>query len=404
MSIKQTKPLPPSFQVPEPHKIMSPHLATLDEMFGANAITFGDDNALKDAIDHRCSELKSINNISYKQASNLINHTAALFQRFGLKPGDLVAVQMPNCATLPLLILSLMRAGLVPCFIPPLWRTSELSDSFPTLNIRAIISVANDQQEAITATIFEIARADISIRFIFGLGFDLPDGVTPLTTFNDYQNLHHPAELTPHNRGLDHGAFISFSINADGQSVPLIFTHKQLMILAGLHLELSHLKPQPKILTSYALTTLTGLIGCFVPWILRGGELTLFADVTVQSLANITKDTSFDYAVLPSGTINAWLQSDQNTNNITSYGAVWPAPCRPREDEAVMTTDKPICDLYLINGYTLIAAARGNGEQPGELLMEIPFKGGALSKGDVILKGGVNSEGKNNAAECCKYL
>ncbi len=65
--------------------------------------------------------------ITYGQLGALIDRFAGAFRSLGVRPGDVVTIQLPNSWEFPALVFGAMRAGAVPNPVPPIYREHELS-------------------------------------------------------------------------------------------------------------------------------------------------------------------------------------------------------------------------------------------------------------------------------------
>ena len=71
------------------------------------------------------------------------NFAAWLQNRTDLKPGDRIAVQMPNVAQYPVVVFGAMRAGLIVVNTNPLYTTREMEHQFNDSGAKALVVLAN---------------------------------------------------------------------------------------------------------------------------------------------------------------------------------------------------------------------------------------------------------------------
>jgi len=71
------------------------------------------------------------------------NFAAWLQNRTDLKPGDRIAVQMPNVSQYPVVVFGAMRAGLIVVNTNPLYTTREMEHQFNDSGAKAIVVLAN---------------------------------------------------------------------------------------------------------------------------------------------------------------------------------------------------------------------------------------------------------------------
>lgn len=82
--------------------------------------------------------------MTYKELDELSRDFAAYLQnKMGLKKGDRIAIQMPNCLQYPVVLFGAVRAGLVVVNTNPLYTPREMEHQFKDSGAKAIIIVAN---------------------------------------------------------------------------------------------------------------------------------------------------------------------------------------------------------------------------------------------------------------------
>jgi cyclohexanecarboxylate-CoA ligase len=65
--------------------------------------------------------------ITYGQLGALVDRFAGALRSIGVRPGDVVTIQLPNSWEFPALVFGAMRAGAIPNPVPPIYREHELS-------------------------------------------------------------------------------------------------------------------------------------------------------------------------------------------------------------------------------------------------------------------------------------
>jgi long-chain acyl-CoA synthetase len=81
--------------------------------------------------------------ITYQELEVLSRHFAAYLQSLGLKPGDKIAIQMPNVLQYPVAMYGAFRAGLTIVGTNPLYTPREMEHQFKDSNAKAIVILAN---------------------------------------------------------------------------------------------------------------------------------------------------------------------------------------------------------------------------------------------------------------------
>ncbi|GGJ91149.1 long-chain fatty acid--CoA ligase [Pseudomonas matsuisoli] len=82
--------------------------------------------------------------ITYSDLYRLSGHFAAYLQQHtSLRPGDRIAVQMPNLLQFPVAVFGAMRAGLIVVNTNPLYTARELEHQFKDSGVKAVVCLAN---------------------------------------------------------------------------------------------------------------------------------------------------------------------------------------------------------------------------------------------------------------------
>lgn len=81
--------------------------------------------------------------MSYKELNEKSNSFASYLQYRGLKPGDRIALMMPNLFQYPIAILGALRAGITIVNVNPLYTPREMEFVFVNSEVKAIVLVEN---------------------------------------------------------------------------------------------------------------------------------------------------------------------------------------------------------------------------------------------------------------------
>ncbi|RRJ84841.1 AMP-binding protein [Aestuariirhabdus litorea] len=107
--------------------------------------------SILDVLDESCRKFASQpafsnmgKTISYEELYTLSGHFAAYLQNHtDLKPGDRIAVQMPNLIQFPIAVFGAMRAGMVVVNTNPLYTAREMEHQFNDSGAKALVVLAN---------------------------------------------------------------------------------------------------------------------------------------------------------------------------------------------------------------------------------------------------------------------
>jgi len=117
--------------------------------------------------------------MSYAQLEEQSRRLAAFFQARGLKPGDTLALQMPNVLQYPVALLAGIRAGLRIVNLNPLYTASEIRGPLRDSKAKAIVVLANfaDKVQAV------LPDTDVTLTIVTEIADCLPGLKRPLVNF-----------------------------------------------------------------------------------------------------------------------------------------------------------------------------------------------------------------------------
>lgn len=357
---------------------------TIDQIFLSTADREGEKLALSDCPGAARLGLSNLEPLTYTQSANYIRHTANFLRQLGFAEGDIVVVQMPNIAETYLVLLSLLNAGLIPCLIPSHWRSTELNQALSTITPKAIIIHETFVDYDPFPAIFEMATENLGLRYIFGLGNDLPDGVTPLPDLPstiEAPSTEAQAQIV-FQRNSEQVAFISWSRDADCNASPVAYTHLQLMANAHFITSMMNVKSEkPNILTTYPPTNPIGLIAAFIPWVVDGGTLHIASSLKMALRTERLQEHNIDIGLIPqslgSKLIDRCLEGGLTIEDIPHLGLVSPTPHKSSDTTPMPEQGVQATYLYNLNGLCIYPRRAIEAGQPGLMrLGPVPGPGG----------------------------
>ena len=244
---------------------------------------------------------------TYQSLERAVTRLANRFLSLDLEQGDYVALQLPNFAETPILVLALMRAGFVPCLIPLSWTFDEISRSFERLNPKAVICCGQIEGVNYSEHMRMLAFSNLNIRFMMGVGYEIAEGLDDLTPLFDPQTQFPPQEhpLKPHQSELKSLSLVTYT----DATTPVPHTNGQILAAGLLHvLELS-LCADDHILSAYPLSSIPGLAAHFYPWLMSGCALTLHQPFDFSVLQTQLQTKIFSYFATPSQVVDHLIEA-----------------------------------------------------------------------------------------------
>ena len=286
--------------------------------------------ALSDPANKQEMGLSSAQHFDFRHADVLTNRIATHFLGLGLKPGDVVAMQLPNTIEQALLMLGLMRAGLVACPLPMLWRKSELDVALELVRPRALVSMSVFRGVDHADLMRHMAVDHVNIRFVLALGGAVPDGVMPASKLfaeeGDTEDTPPATDLAE--KSIHDVACISWGTSADGTAYPIPRTHANLLTAGLMSVLEVGLSENDVLLNPYPLTTSAGLLGLYMPWLLSGAHLVQHHPFDYGTFSAQLAEAGVTYVLAPPSVAAAVIEKGRYGKSawkLRSMGCVWPA-------------------------------------------------------------------------------
>ncbi len=248
--------------------------------------------ALSDPPNRQALGLGIPRSFTYQEADAAVDALAAAFVELGLRPGDTIAVQLPNLALSPLTLLAAWRAGLSVAALPMLWRGHEIGKACAEVEPKALIGVSGFAGETPTETLRAVAANQFSVSFVLGFGPGLPQGVISLDEAIDARRglgqVEAPARVGP--------ALITFTARAGWPLLAIARNEDELLAQGAMTVLALDLDTRDVILNPYPLTGPVGLSLGLLPWLISGATLAqhhpfdyaVFADQLIATGATVT--------------------------------------------------------------------------------------------------------------------
>lgn len=284
---------------------------------------------------------------TYAEAAETVDNLLQRIEEIGLDPGSRIALAMGGSVESPLALLAVLKAGMVPCLLPPWLPAGDLSKALGDSGAEAVVTVA--ALGALKPA--EIMRAacamDDGPRFILAFGDRLPAGVVPLSDAmaqggsSDFFNVFDASRSRP-------TPVLTLSRGPTG---PLWIEHDQEALIArGLGVVTrANLGSAEAILSTLAPLSAAALATGLVPALLTGATLHLHGVFESAKLLDQLAMMSKPHLVAPAALERALLQADLlGGPAVSSTLLLHRPPARMDQRERARRQDSPVIDLLAL--------------------------------------------------------
>ena len=308
-----------------------------------------------------------VRRLTYGEADRAVSAIARRLLDCGLPANAMVAIQLPNVVESVLVLLGVLRAGLIAVPVPLLWRRADMVRALGRIGARALIvprRVGAVDHGDIAA---HVAAETFAIRFLFGFGDPLPDGVISLNDIFDV-----PATtVAPGERWGDpanHVAVVTFEVTSEG-IIPLARSNAQLVTAgAAVVSELGAAGAGARIISASSVASLAGLACGVLPWLVGDGTLVLQHPFSAEVFGLQRDRERCTLVVVPGALLSAL--ADAQLLGPTAVLALWRTPERLTPAHRLLTDpQRTIVDLWAFGEIAVVASRRGpNGNPEGPAL------------------------------------
>jgi acyl-coenzyme A synthetase/AMP-(fatty) acid ligase len=347
-------------------------LPTAEQLLRRRAIQKPNVMSLLDPPNRSDIGLGTPRSFTYGEADAAVDALAAIFIELGLRPGDTIAVQLPNFALAPLTLLAGWRSGLTVAALPMLWRGHEIANACAEIGPSALIGVSQLGDETPIAALGAVAAGQPSVRFVLGFGPNLPDGVVSLDEAIDTRRDLQQVEA----RVREGPAMITFTARAGAPFIAVERSEEELLAQGAMTVLALDIDRSDVILNPYPLTGPTGLSLGFLPWLISGAALAQHHPFDYAVFAEQVIATGATVTALPSPVL-AELAKDgvpqRPQYRLRRLGAVWTG-VEPAEPLTLSFGEAEVFDLYALGDLAGVALKRTVSDVPAPLpLGKIPI-------------------------------
>ncbi|MEC3980745.1 class I adenylate-forming enzyme family protein [Amycolatopsis sp. H20-H5] len=210
---------------------------------------------------------------SWRDLDEHVDALAALLLGRGVRAGDVVAVQLPNCSALVQAFLAIVRIGAIVTPFPVSYREHEMGPMCRRTGAVAVLTAGRLGERALAEAAQRIRTEALTVRFVLSRGENEPDGGAAWPD--------RPATAAEKSLVDEHVAGLDVDVNdcvticwtsgteAEPKAVPRC--HGDWLAMAGACRQAARLGQDDVLLSPFPMTNMAGIAGMFLPWLLGGG-------------------------------------------------------------------------------------------------------------------------------------
>jgi acyl-CoA synthetase (AMP-forming)/AMP-acid ligase II len=341
---------------------------TLDQIVAKNAESRPDHPALVDFSDRSEWTGGAAEFITWKELHARVEALASFFATVGLQPDTVVALQMPPTIDAVVSFLALSRAGLVVAPLPLGAREADAIEAIAALGIKAIVTVAETAGETHGLRLRDVAAETFQIRFVFGAGGGLPDGLVDLrTVFEEPAAFGAGPEVKRKGNPPDHALsveLVQVPPEDPGETVtgepapahlaPLPRSHNHWIATGLMTLLEARIDASSVILSPHALSGAVGIGVAVLPWLLAGATLVIGMPRSTDRLVEEATAAEATHLIVPVRHARRTIERlSAHRRNATVVAIAEDEP-----GEWPMPLGSEVVDVTMIGAFGLIARRR----------------------------------------------
>ncbi len=248
--------------------------------------------------------------LSYAQLEAEVARMAAVLHARGLRPDDIVVVQLVNSVEQFVVYLACLRLGLIVSPVPVQYREHELDHILGLTGARAVVTAARVGRHPAAAMWVGLAARHPGLQHVLAWGRQVPASALPLDALLDDAPDPAAAEAAGQAAAItaNHIATLCWTSGTEAAPKGVPRSHNEWWIVVPSLVEAAELTPGMRLLNPFPLINMAGLSSCFATWL--GLEATVVQhhpfdlDVFLAQL----RTERIDYTVSPPAILTQLLQ------------------------------------------------------------------------------------------------
>lgn len=251
--------------------------------------------------------------LTYTALSEIVDTVSATFYEHGLRQEDIVVLQLPNIAELPIVYLALARLGVIVSPVPVQYGTFELSKSHEFLDSKAFITTSNFKDRNFA----EQHRGAFPDEFrIFSFGDNPPAGAIPLSLSADGKSADWAAYTSQIEISANDVFTICWTSGTTGTPKGVPRSHNLWISSATAAHDVADMRDGEAILNPFPIVNMAAISGFMYPWLMRAATLVLHHPLDLPVFLKQLQDEKIAYTIAPPAVLTMLLKNRELLDTI----------------------------------------------------------------------------------------
>ena len=283
---------------------------TIDECFQELVRQFGDREAVVDASNRQEFLGSAPRRLNFQELGEEVARACAVLQGQGLKPGDVICMQLPNCVEQFVLYLACARLGLVVSPVPVQYREHELEHILSLASARAVVTFRTPDGYDHVGMFERLRSSTPSLDTLFVLEGPAVGNAVVLADAMRAAQLPAEIEGTPVHLVDANDVFtICWTSGTEARPKGVPRTHNEWFAQGRIAAGLSRVGENHRILNPFPMINMAGFATCFFTWLLTGCTVVQHHPFKLPVFLEQLRTERIDHTVAPPAVLNAMLHN-----------------------------------------------------------------------------------------------
>jgi acyl-CoA synthetase len=286
----------------------------IDALLRERVARDGDIPALVDPLNRTALMDGPVRTLTWPELDEQVSRLAQVLLDEGVRPSDVVGIQLPNTVEIVIAFLAIVRIGAIVAPFPVQYRAYELTYLSGVAQVGAFLTASRIGQRAAAAEIASLAGRIPSLRWVgsFGSSGDLPDGVIGLDSrmaaAGDRGGL--AAHLAAWSADPNDCVTICWTSGTESTPKGVQRTHYDWMSMRIGTVEGPELTAGDVLLNPFPMVNMAGINGMFLPWLTVGGLLVQHHPFDLATFLAQIEQHRATYTCAPPALLTALLHNE----------------------------------------------------------------------------------------------